>query len=349
MECVQAQQVISAALDREPVDAYQLEEAKAHCRACADCGLFVRALLVAEQVPLPEPPAELAERVMAQVRAEAATTQAAADAARAAAEASAAAQAAAALPPTPVATLAPKPRTARKLPRMWVSAAAAAAVMVALVGTVLVVIFGMGQMTGGPATTSRIYRNGESAAQAPGISTELGGGKAAAPAAGSAETTGAQSITVNGTVYKLVGPAKVNTSTATVIGSTNTALGEGNTLQLRTVWAATSPDTVYVADDEGNLFSFARVTRTYVGLTFVLTAGELSSYSQWPQLPTQIAPPTSADGQPTFTYDGTDSSGTRVYRLTNSSATQGIAIPPNTGASDPAGGNPNWTWWAILH
>ena len=38
MECVTAQQVISAALDREPVDTYQLEEAKAHCRTAPTAG-----------------------------------------------------------------------------------------------------------------------------------------------------------------------------------------------------------------------------------------------------------------------------------------------------------------------
>jgi hypothetical protein len=349
MDCVTAQQVISAALDREPVDTYQLEEAKEHCRTCTECGVFVRAQLVTQQVPLPAPPADLADRVMAQVRAEAAQTAALAEAAeRAAAEEIAAAEAASAAAraaATPLATLAPKPRTARKLPRIWVSAAAAAAVLVALIGTGGIVIFGMKQMGGQTGATSETYQSRIVQGAAPGVATDL---SASGTAAESAEATGAQSITVNGTVYRVVGGATVSTATATVVGSTNTALDGSGSIQKRDVYAlASAAERVYVADDNGQLLEFARVTRTYAGLVFVMTSPELTGFAQWPALPTQITPPTSADGSPTFVFDGTDSSGTRVYRLANSTATQGIAIGPDTPAGDPAAGNPNWTWWAI--
>ncbi|HEY5541185.1 MAG TPA: hypothetical protein VIL41_07015 [Coriobacteriia bacterium] len=345
MECIQAQQVISTALDREAVDAHQLEEAKAHCRTCAECGVFVRAQFVAQQVPLPEPPADLVDRVMAQVRAEATAAEAAA-CAIADANAAAAEREPSPLPPQ-IATLAPKPRRVRDLPRAWVAAAAAAAVIVALAGTGAVVVFGMRELNAGPTIKSTVSSNPESAQQAPSVSADLSGGAPAGAAQGATEAVAAQSITVSGTVYRLVGPATIDTATATRVGTTTTALS-GNHSAQRDVWAASpSAETVYLADDSGAKFSFARVTRTYAGFTFVLTSAELTSYGQWPTLPAQMAPPSSADGQPTFTFDGTDASGTRVYRLTNASVGQGIAVAPKSPAGDPAGGNPNWTWWAI--
>ena len=146
-----------------------------------------------------------------------------------------------------------------------------------------------------------------------------------------------------------MGAATLETSTASIVGSTNSSLG-GPEIKKRDVWAkagAVGATNVYVADDSGAILEFSPVTRTYAGLTYVLSSVDLTSLDQWPTLPAQITPPTSADGQPTFVYDGTDSSGVRVYHLANSTVTQGIAIPPNTPATDPAAGNPNWTWWNI--
>jgi hypothetical protein len=344
MECVTAQQVISTALDREPVDSYQLEEAKAHCRTCPECGVFVRAQLVTRHVPLPEPPDDLADRVMAQVRAEAAEKQAAEDAAASvAAERATVSAAAAAAPRSPIATLAPQPRPARKTPRMWVPAAAAATVTLALVGTWVIVVFGMQQMNPQVTSTIEIPQSKIITTQAPEVAADAG-----AATQRSAEATGARSITVNGTVYKLVGGATVDTSTATVLGSTTTALSGGE-LRKRDVWTRSlASDTVFVADDAGKLFEFSRVTRQYAGLTFVLTSSEVSGFDQWPTLPVQISPPSSASGEPTFVSDGLDAAGVRVYRLANSTVTQGIGIAPNQAEGDPAAGNPNWTWWAIL-
>jgi len=352
MDCIQAQQVISAALDREPVDVYQLEEAKRHCRMCAECGVFVRAQLVASQVQLPEPPPDLADRVISQIRAEAAEKESARIAAEEAEAAKVAeAERLASIPSPPPATLAPKPRATYQLPRVWVSAALAAAMLIALIGTGVVVIFGMKQMGGSASSAAKtdIYRPAGASTQAPRIAADLSGsGTPAASAPVAAPSTGGQSVTVNGTVFRLVGPAKVDTSTGTLVGTSMTSLGTGNALVTRQVWAGPNADTIYIADDKGQMYAFTRVTRSYAGLTFVLTSAELQSFNQWPMLPTQIPQPTAPDGSPTFTYDGSDASGVRVYRLTNSSATEGIAIAPNTSTSDPAGGNPNWTWWAIL-
>jgi hypothetical protein len=246
-----------------------------------------------------------------------------------------------------MATLAPKPRASTRLPRVWVVAAAAAAMLIALIGTGTVVIFGMKQMGGASAAKTSVYTTAERTTQAPSIAPNLSGG-APATTDGSTETTGGQSITVNGTVYRLVGPANVDTSTGNVVGTTSTSMATGNTQATRQVWAGPDADTVYVADDKGQTYAFSRVKRTYAGLTFVLTSAELTSFTQWPMLPTQISAPASPDGSPTFAFDGMDAAGVKVYRLANGTATQGIAVAPGTSEDDPAAGNPNWTWWAIL-
>jgi hypothetical protein len=227
---------------------------------------------------------------------------------------------------------------------MWVSAAAAAAVIVALLGTGAIVVFGMREMSAPPQSTSQIYQGAPQAADS--ASTGFGSATGAAPQA-SGKATGAHAITVGGVVYKQTGASTLDSSAVSVVGSTNSSLG-GTSIKKRDVYAKTSSvqdASVYVADDTGQLLQFTPVTRSYAGLTFALASSELTSFDQWPGLPAQITPPTTADGQPTFVYDGTDPSGVRVFRQANSTVTQGIAIAPNTSASDPAAGNPNWTWW----
>jgi hypothetical protein len=379
VDCLQAQSLISEAIDRQPVDAATLAQAKEHCRTCPECGAFVRAQLMARQAPLPVPPAGLTDRVMATIRAEAEATRLEAEAqaaqtdeakASGVAAGEAASVAPAPKPEVPVVSLAPpKPRTRRKLPRPLVVGALAAAMLVALVGTGALVVFGTRQMnsskTGGAASGSlatSARTQGEAStfdyhpSVAPQDGSTYGGASSAAPAAPAAgaskstagsESTGPKDITVNGVVYGRTGPATVSQGTLHIVGATTSAMGDGKVAIRRDVYAGLSPDLVYVADDAGALFEFARATRTYAGLTYVLTANELSDYSQWPDLPLQLTKPTSADGGPTFTYDGTDANGVKVYRLTTSRATEGIAVAPRTDQSGLGAGNPNWTWWAI--
>ena len=72
MECIQAQAIVSEAIDHSPVDAAVLEAVKEHCRTCPECSAYVRALNDVKRAPLPAPPADLADRIMAAARAEAA-------------------------------------------------------------------------------------------------------------------------------------------------------------------------------------------------------------------------------------------------------------------------------------
>lgn len=370
MDCLTAQALVSEAMDHQPVDAAVLAQAKEHCRACPECALFVRAQLIAKQTPLPTAPDDLADRVMQAVRAEA---QAAGSASESKAGAKAAAthdaEPASSGPDIPIASLAPpKPRKRRRLPRPLAVGLAAAAMLVALLGAGALLVFGTKQMStspttagvgGVPSTTansqaeapSYMYRPDTTNGSVPRFGAAPGSQGTAGGAAKtqSAVSSAPQAITVGGVVYTQSGAATVDTSTMTAIGNTTSALGGGKQAIQRSVYQGLSADTVYVANDSGQVLAFTRATRSYLGLTYVLTAADLTDFGQWPNLPSQYAAPTSADGAPTFAYDGTDSNGVKVYRLAAGRATDGIAVAPNTDTSGPGAGDPNWTWWAVIH
>jgi hypothetical protein len=78
-----------------------------------------------------------------------------------------------------------------------------------------------------------------------------------------------------------------------------------------------------------------------------LTSGAvIDSFGVWPVLPTRFPTPTTADGTPTFVAAGTDALGVKVYAAAGRPVSEGFAVAPGTAATDPAAGNPGWTWWA---
>ena len=105
------------------------------------------------------------------------------------------------------------------------------------------------------------------------------------------------------------------------------------------------PSVVYVKDAEGTLFAFERATRTFSARQYALSGGSITAYGTWPKLPSGVETPTNPDGSPQYVEAGTDSSGVTVYRPVGGDAATGIAVAPGTAPSDPAAGNPNWTWW----
>ena len=354
MDCTQAQEAITAALDRTPVDAEYLAAAKEHCRTCPQCGAFVRAQLVVKQMPLPEPPSGLADRVMVAIHAEAE-----ADARRAAvvtspshgASPADAAGAAAPLPEPsdePRATLRAPARRRKPLGRVATAVALVGVAALMFVAAVSLAVFGSSQMNGRKAVTSSVYDSAApSAPQATaGAGASGSAGSAAATEGAVVAANSASYVTLNGSVYVLTGPVSIDQSKLTVTGVTSTALSSGRTPIQRTVLVGTGPDTIYIADDSSQLLSFKRVTRQFRGATYQLTSAAIPAFGEWPSLPTQIPQPASADGSPAFVSAGKDTAGVSVYRLSTSSGASGIAIAPNTPAPDPAAGSPNWTWWA---
>jgi len=359
MECKEAQALISEALDGGTIDRAALEEAKQHCRECADCASFVRGLSVVKRAPLPQPDAGLIDRVMAAVRAEAAVTARVAaaapaqpvDGAPAAAEnpqpldaqtgVLGAIQAEAFETTTPRMTVRARPRPA--VLAAWIGAAA---LLVASAGTVGIMgIRLMSQGQSGPTTTTL----SEGAVAPSGTQGTVQGfvpPAAKESSAGSARSASSvpSYITAGGMVYRLVGPSDKTKAQLAIIGSTTSSL-DGGELRARDVLQLTGDPSVYVEDDSKKLLEFKVVERTYQGRTYRLRSADLFGFGSWPALPTDVAQAGSGDGASTFTEVGPDSSGVIVYRLPNSTPEQGIAVGPGTSDTDPAGGNPGWTWW----
>ncbi|HEY5506283.1 MAG TPA: hypothetical protein VIK83_02220, partial [Coriobacteriia bacterium] len=67
MNCLEAQALLSAHHDHEPVSDVELRAAQAHCGQCAECTSFANGLRYLDAFPIPAAPAGLAERVMAAV------------------------------------------------------------------------------------------------------------------------------------------------------------------------------------------------------------------------------------------------------------------------------------------
>lgn len=364
MDCLTAQSLISDAVDHEPVDSQQLAEAKVHCSGCANCSLFIRSLLVARNAPRPAPPADLVDRVMAAVRAEhEAEQQAIADAEAAAADLEASALVrdtttpeagviAMGEPASDGTARAVSPVSAfqtwirRRSQRELVVWASAAVLFVAVVG--IGTVAGIRTMLPAPVET----KSADTAAAtmggaAPNATTSAPEAADSALSQTAPAATAGSYVTVQGAVYVLSGPSTIATEGLTPLGTTVTSLGTGGTPVSHAVFSADDPDRAYVVDGT-QVLSFDRVTRSFSGSTYQLMSAELSAYGQWPTLPSNIPAPTSEDGSPTFVEIPSVMQDAAVYRLASSDPSVGIAVAPGSATSDPAAGNPNWTWWAKI-
>ena len=350
MDCLLAQQTLSEAADREPMDSELLAAARTHCSTCPDCSRFVRAQIAVANIDLPEPPADLADRVMAAVRAEAA--------AQVAAETPLPEQTGQTAERSPadfaadsgeLAPIRPAAWQRRRVPALTVIAAFAAVVFAAAFGMAVV---GSRYLSTSPSDSTRELATGQSGA--PSESKALP--QAAPPAADNSTATAPQTpsttsaappdfITVTGGVYRSEGEAAVEASTLHDLGLITTSLTASGTASQVQVRAGTDPDVVYLAGPSGNTLAFKRVKREFNGQSYYLVSADLTSIATWPTLPAKVALPTAPDGSPTFVSAGADSNGVSVYRLASSPNSGGIGIAPGSPSSDPAAGNPNWTYW----
>lgn len=346
MECIRAQELVSDALDKVPVDSSELIDAKDHCRGCPECNAFVRALVAVKRAPLPEPPADLPDRVMEAVRADIALTGMTPVTgavppveSRGGNEAADGDPYADPLPydaPISMERLSARVRDPRHRRALvaWGSAAA-----------VVFIVAGFAAITGVrsilvPRQATEITMSAPTAS-APNYAAE------SAPQAGAADKSGAVGeaatsgyIVVNGTTYLARGEdGSVDVATLSKVGTTASALDTGGSPVSYDVLAGPDPNRAYIELEDGRTLAFERVMRDYDGRTYVLQSGDISAYGQWPSLPPNITPPTAEDGSPTFTIEESDASGVVIYRLVGSTADAGFALPPNSGFG------PGWTWW----
>jgi hypothetical protein len=386
VDCIQAQAIISEAIDRSPVDAAVLEMAKEHCRTCPSCAVYVRALNEVKSAPLPAPPADLADRIVAAVRAEAeanvhAESEPTPEGETRATEIEAvelesapqwqsvpdaSVPAVAELRPhvaplvteIPVAEIASRVSVGsspldRRRTYAWLGAAAVVLVAVGVLGALGVMkLVGTGSRTAVQTSQMAATAPAEPQASAGGAapqteSTTERAGVAAVPSTVATAPAG-EYVVLAGIAYLHSGPADLTVAQVPNVGTMRLAFSSGKTPTMRTVYAKDAKQRIYIQDDSQVLQSFDVVTRTYQGVTYSLRARDIDTLGTWPQMPVDIQTPTSPNGSPVFALDSESTSSAPVYHRTGSSAKQGIAIPPNTPPPDPAAGNPSWTWWMPL-
>ena len=358
MDCTDAQRIISEALDGEPVAPTTIREAKEHCAGCRDCLGYVKTLAAANRAPLPVPPTDLADRVMTRVREEAETIAAEEVPPAASADDATASADESLLENAPVDIKALWSKLLRPENRRTVAIwAGAAAMLLVFVGVLAVSGVNSILRSGGEASapkTSLSTAQRDSAAggaqSAPEASAPTSQDSSAGPnlGGGSAQPSPTASyIVAGGFVYELVGPSSYARSNLSTGGTTSSSLDSSDPPKSLAYYIAPEKNKIVLDDGTGNLLVFGLVTRGFAGNQFALRSGDIVSFKTWPTLPPPMASPASADGTPQFQPAGT-SMGVQAYVQSGTTADAGIAIRPNTPATDPAGGNPNWTWWTPL-
>lgn len=385
MDCLEAQALISAAHDGEHVDPKALAEARAHCDECEDCRAFREGLDFISAAPGPVVPDAVIDATLAAISQAAAERAAAerfeamqrevdllaaadvlpepvallAEPPVAATEAPVAAAATERPAPSerpvwiPAIGTSAKPSWIRSLSDRfshlsdsvkWAGIGAAGALAAtALIAFVIVGLSGGARPTSvaGTSETDTAATGGAGLTYAPrqsGATTT----KPTAPVV----TTPPDYVMFETRVYT-PGALLADSSTATpTIGTLKTAFATGGGVQTVPVYASPLKDGSIVVSGPDGFRLYSPIVRRMSGKRYQLVAGgELERFGTWPTLPQRFPTPQNPDGSPTFAAAGTDSLGVSVYAPSGQPVSSGFAVAPGTSASDPAAGNPNWTWW----
>jgi hypothetical protein len=377
MDCQQAREIVSEAFDRGVGETPGVAEAREHCRTCADCRAFVEGLAMLRKTPAPSAPPQLVDAIVA--RAQKAVdlgvprpvvprpleAQVAADGGEVAAPAEDGGpdEATTAEQPEVVPAQPWEPRVAAKRPEQrdaawWIPrlVAAAAAVIVGVFALSLSLQgFRALRPSGaaGPAESASANMPAAAPTDPNAYRATVGADSASASATKGAQLNaslgGARYVAFNGAAYVWLGDRTPDTAALTSGGQLDSSLDSSQGPTTRQVWQAKSdPDIIFIQPDPGTgtYTAFRRVLRSRGGKAYMLSVGsDITSYGRWPALPSQFSTPTADDGSPTFVAAGKDDTGLDVYVPPGASADAGFAIAPTMSSSDPAGANPNWTWW----
>jgi hypothetical protein len=356
MNHLEAQALISAAHDGEIVSDSELTAAREHCDDCQDCTAFAAGLAALDAMPVTTAPDGLVERVLAAL----APLQAArAEALVLLAEREEAESAGLELPEpeeavtteewAPIAVATPAPARPSRFewfqgPTKWASLGAAAAF--AATALVAFVVVGIGGSGAAPKAAPVTAGSAES------LTTDgydARAGSAAPPAVVQANPVPAQApdyVLYKDFVYSPLAPTDAASATPT-IGTLSTAFATGGGAQNATVYRSPVRDGSIIVKAPDGFFLYTPVIRTMASVRFQLTSGKpIEKFGVWPALPGRFATPVAPDGTPSFVAAGKDALGVDVFAATGRPVTEGFAVAPGTAASDPAGGNPSWTWWA---
>lgn len=341
-ECIRAHEALSAAYDRQPITAEQLQAAKDHCRSCAECARFVAGLARLRDVEAPQVPLSALNRALDAVRAEAALDTQRQEAAR-----RAAAHTTAPVVGGPEAVERPR----RTAPGWWSGWAAAAAGIVLVVGVTTVLgarylMSGQGQVAyveDGSAASSA-----ESYAIAPAPETLTDHGTTANTLEGSQSWAVAPAYVVfEGLVYQLSEDTERLRAGDEPVGTLTTDLGTGSPAR-REVYRGEGGRDILVAVSEDEARIATLVVRELDRKPYGLSSPEVTVLGSWPGLPAGFQQPTDPDGGPAWEENGRDDEGESVYTPPGADPASGFAIAPGTDAGDPAAANPGWTWWTPL-
>lgn len=354
MDCLEAQAILSAAHDGEAIEPADLAAAREHCADCADCRAFAEGLEQLAALPTPPAPPETIDAILGRV-AELAAARAEADLTFAAAAEAAAAEAvteaedldhqSAAAPADPAAertTMANPPFAWFTDSVKWASIGALGAVAVtALIAFVLVSTAG----TRVPQTAESSTTSGGSADFTFSNSNKSATVTAAAPQT-QTRTTAPDYVAYKNLVYA-PGALLADSSEATPqVGTISTAFASGSAAAPAPVYGSPLADGSIVVKGPDGYRLYTPVVRLLASRRFQLEAGNsIDHFGVWPTLPARFTPPTGANGSPTFGPAGQDSLGVNVFVPSGQSTSAGFAVAPGTGSSDPAQGDPNWTWW----
>jgi hypothetical protein len=331
MNCSEIQELLSAAADGGADDAVRVVEARTHCDTCPACARFRDVIALSGPTASPPAPSHLVDALVVLAHDEAARLRAE----RAAA-------------PAPLAAAAHvADRRVGWLPRVTAYVAAAAVVVV----SVTVLSLSISQL-GGQKATEDAALGPEAALSGPAATAtpEDGAADGQRTAADLAASTAPAYVALDSRVFRLAGPATVSPSALTTAGVVASAFDTTGPTGAFTAWYVRSDRTrILIERTPGALTSFEAVVRSFGGMPYQLTSGgTLDAYGIWPSLPSRFAPPTEADGSPTFRYLGIDDLGGSVYVPVGGRIEDGFAVAPGTAPADPAAGNPNWTWWQPL-
>ena len=331
MNCSEIQELLSAAADGAADDAVRVVEARSHCDTCPNCARFRDVIAMSGVAASPSAPPELVDSLVVLARGEAARLRA--ERAEGPVRLPLAAEAAG--------------RRSVWLPRLTAYVAAAAVVVVSV--TVLSLSI---SRIGGQKTADEAALVPEAALSGPATTTapESGAPSEERAAADVAASAALSYVSLAGRVFRLAGPATASPSVLTTAGVVASAFDTSGPAGARTAWYVRSDRMrILIERTPGSLTSFEAVVRSFGGTPYQLVTGAaLDTYGIWPSLPARFAPPTQADGSPTFRYLGTDDLGGAVYVPVGGRIEDGFAVAPGTKPADPAAGNPNWTWWQPL-
>jgi len=366
IDCPSAQRVVSATFDGEVSDPRELEAVEDHCRTCPECSAFLSTLMAIRRLPAPEAPEGLLDRTIEAIRTEEVPV---ADRTAPSDDVS-----------EPVGDTRPlterRPDTANLemervhddkfsagvshtgLPRWqgWARWAAAAAVFFIAAGVItaqgirFLLSDEQSALRFSDTPTMELGSGGisdmtESADAPPAVPNDGHDGTSATDAPSA--SPGPSYVVVGQTAYRFE-DMLADEPAGQQIGSLKSALdGDGEPID-RPVFEDSSSEAIVVAGEGDSYLRFEPVTRTFRGRLYGLRSSTIGAFGEWPRLPSGITEPTSPDGSPTFILSGTDDSGVKIYVRPGSDPSAGFAVAPGTAASDPAAGNPSWTWWEPL-